>query len=164
MLFFLIPHPWEVPRNRLSGCFPEPLVLLSQFSWLNLRVFGGTGSRAVGPWLPVLRPEAHPGCVLSPSTRSQDTVAKCCLPSSCWTTRASFLEVTTGPSNSGIYAAKSVRKFSLCVCEWFDTNRGAVCFCIKACIYLVWYTLNFESGLMLGGDDVGTVFQVWSFV
>ena len=32
ILFFLIPHPWEVPRNRLSGCFPEPLVLLSQFS------------------------------------------------------------------------------------------------------------------------------------
>ena len=67
------------------------------------------------PWLPALHPAPHPGCVLSPSTRSRDTAAKCCLPSSCWTTRVLFLEVTTGPSNSGIYAAKSVRKFSLCL-------------------------------------------------
>lgn len=62
-------------------------------------------------------PAAYAGCVLSPSTHSQDTAAKCCLPSSCWTMRVLFPEVMTGPSSSGIYAAKSVRKFSLYMCN-----------------------------------------------
>lgn len=110
MLFFLIPYLWATLKDRLSGRLAEPHILLAEYSWPGVWVLE---KPALPAWCV---PTAYPGCVLSPSTLSQDTVAKCCLPSSCWTTRVLFPEVMTGPSSSGISAAKSVRKFSLSVC------------------------------------------------
>lgn len=79
-------------------------------------------------WLPGGVPSpGSPRCVLPPSTHSRDTAAKCYLPSFCWTMRVSFPGVTTGPSNSGTCAAKSVRKFILSICA-LALNCGGVCF------------------------------------
>ena len=125
-ILFLIPHPWKVPRDRLSGCFPEPLILLPQFSWLNLRVSGGPGSQRCTQRLTLAV-----FCLLAHAHGTQRQSAVCQVPAG---QRAyCFWKSRPDPQTLGS-TQQSLWGNSVSVCEQFDTNRGAVCFCVKACI------------------------------
>ena len=134
ILFILIPHQWEVPTDRLSGCFPEPLILLSLSSpdWTS-ECLEALAPRQLAPdsQRHAQRLTLAMFYLLAHAHRTQWQSAVCPVPAGQRTYR--FWKSRPDPQTLGS-TQQSLWGNSVSVSERFNTNRGAVCFCVKACI------------------------------